>query len=98
MITDERKAAVDSLSDEELEWEVEKGRASRFQGGLHDYARVQLASRKEARQAENDKATLAVAREAVVAANQAKNATHIGWLVVLVLGVAGLVAQCLGKI
>jgi hypothetical protein len=32
MLTDQRKAAIDNLADDELEYEVARGRASRFKG------------------------------------------------------------------
>jgi len=96
MLTDERKAVVDGLSDDELEFEVTRGRASRFQGDLYDYARAQLVLRKEAKQAATDKAALEVGQANVKATKQNRNATHITWVVALAVGVALVLAQCLG--
>lgn len=103
MLTEKRKAAVDELTDEELEYEVARGRASRFQRELFDYAKVRLQARKDAKQAVAEKAVadvakanLRVAEEGVKVARQSRTATHMGWLAVMVIGVATIVAMCHG--
>jgi hypothetical protein len=103
MLPDDRKASVDNLSDDELGYEVERGRASRFQRELYDYARVQLQARRDGRQlaagqeaVDVAKASVKVAEEGVKVARQNRTATHIGWVVVLGVGVATILVMCTG--
>ena len=94
MLTDERKAAVDSLTDDELEDEVGRGRASRLQGELYDYARTQLYRRDEAKRTATAQASIQIAQDGVRVAKQTRNATHIAWVVVLAVGIATVVTMC----
>lgn len=71
MLTEQRKGTVNCLTDEELEIEVSRGRASRFQRELFDYAKAQLTIRKESKQAELSQRQLEVAK-------QTKTAVHLG--------------------
>ncbi len=89
MLTEQRKNTVNGLSNEELEIEVSRGRASRFQGELFDYAKAQLSIRKETKQDELSRRQLEVAKKT-------KTATHLGWIVAAGVGVALVVAQCAG--
>lgn len=63
MLEDERKSSVHALSDDELRYEVARGRASRFQGALYDYAKFELKRRDEEKRAVAGKATFAVAEQ-----------------------------------
>lgn len=103
MLIDERKAAVDSLTDDELDIEVARGRTSRFQEELFDYARVRQQARRDAEQAAADKAALDVAKanvrvaeQAVKVAEQSRTGTHLGWVAAVLVGVATIVATCHG--
>ena len=90
MLTDERKAVVDHLSDDELELEVKKGRRSRFQGEAYDYARVSLTRRKESAQK-------AAHKEVVAIQQQNRNATRMAWIVALLVGIAAVLINFLGR-
>lgn len=76
MLTEERKAKVRALTDDDLEFEVNRGRASRFQNELFDFAKTELTRRKAAKREANETASLTTAKDGV---------KWTRWLVILTL-------------
>ena len=85
MLTDEREKIVDDLSDEQLAFDVERGRSSRFQGDLLDYARTQLKLRTAAKQAAVADRGQQTAELSLNVAKQTKNITVWGIVIAVVL-------------
>ena len=85
MLIDERKKIVDDLSDEQLAFDVERGRFSRFQGDLLDYARTQLKLRMAAKQAAVTDRGQQTAELSLTVAKQTKNITVWGIVIAVVL-------------
>lgn len=63
MLEEERKAVIHALSDDDLRYEVERGRVSRFQGALYDYAKTDLLRRNEEKRTKEASASLILAKE-----------------------------------
>lgn len=97
MLTPERKAAVDALSDDELAYEIQRGRASRFQRELYDYAVVQHEQRQQAKADAAQQVTLQVAQEGLSASKSQARHTLIAWVVAAVLGAVTLYLTFRGK-
>ena len=97
MLTDEQRANIEALSDEELDFELARGSASRFQREKFDYLRAVREQRQQqavdAAQAE----ALKVAQEGVEATRSATRWTTAGWIVAGVISVAGIVAAALSS-
>ena len=85
MLTDERKAIVDALADDDLTYEVRRGRDSRFQGDLYVYAQKQLEGRQLAKQEQRDQEQLKVAKESRDATRLGARGTWVAIIVGLVL-------------
>lgn len=97
MLTPERRAAVDGLSDDELAGEIQRGRASRFQRELYDYAVVQHEQRQQAKADAAQHDTLQVAQEGLSASKSQARHTLIAWVVAAVLGAVTLYLAFKGK-
>ena len=67
MLNDEQRANIEALSDEELEFELSRGSASRFQREKFDYLKVVRGKRKLASADAAQAAALTVAQEGVAA-------------------------------
>jgi hypothetical protein len=92
MLTDDRKAIVDALAEVDLIYEVNRGRASRFQGELYEYAKTCLEVGRQTRQEEQAAKHLKVAEET-------KNATRWGTIftaIAAVIAVVVALSQCSG--
>ena len=85
MLTDERKAIVDALTDDELAYEVNRGRTSRFQGDLYNYARTIWEGRQRAKQEQRESDHLTVAKESRDATRWGAHGTWIAIVVTLIL-------------
>ena len=86
-LTEDRKAIVDALTEDQLAYEVKRGRESRFQRELYCYAQTRLESLRLAKQEAYDKEHLKVAK-------QAKNVNKWG-VTVTAIGVVVAVAAAL---
>ena len=95
MLTDEHRAAVEALSDEELEFEFARGSASRFQREKFDHLKVVQGQRKQASADAAQAATLKVTQDGVAAARSGTRWATADWIVVGVIAVAGTVATAL---
>jgi hypothetical protein len=85
MLTPESRARIEALNDEELAYEVQRGRESRFQREKYDYLKVLHAQRVQAKADAGAAETLEVAKAAT-------RETRIGWIVALIVGVASVLA------
>lgn len=93
MLTPERRTAVDSLSDDDLAYEVQRGRASRFQRELYDYAVVQHEQRQQAKADAAQQAAATIAQAGVDATKASTGQTRIAWIVAAVIGVVTIIAM-----
>lgn len=89
MLEEERKATIHALSDEDLRYEVERGRASRFQGALYDYAKTDLLRRDEEKRVKEASASLDVAKEN-------RDWTRWAVIVAMVAIAVSILAKCAG--
>lgn len=84
MLTEDRKDKVRTLSDEELELQVNRAQTSVFQGELYDFAKTELARRKDAKREAHEAASLSVAKES--------SKWTLWGVIVTLLGIAVVVA------
>ncbi|MFZ5523561.1 MAG: hypothetical protein ACOY9D_05700 [Pseudomonadota bacterium] len=92
-LTEDRKAIVDALTEDELAYEVKRGRASRFQRELYDYAQTRLESSQQAKQEAHDREHLKVAKQTKDVNKWGVSVTAIG----VVVAVAVALSQCVMK-
>jgi hypothetical protein len=95
MLTDEQRASIEALSDEELEFELARGSASRFQREKFDYLKVVRGQRQQASADAVQAAALKVARDGVAATRSSTRWATAGWIVAAVMAVAGIVVAAL---
>ncbi|MGA4212519.1 hypothetical protein ACI2UO_11675 [Ralstonia nicotianae] len=96
MLTDQQRASINALSDEELEYRLARGSASRFQRDRCAYLRVLRSQRLQARADAAQAAALKVAQDDGAAAT--RSGTHwaiAGWIVAGVIAGSGIVAVAL---
>jgi hypothetical protein len=92
MLTDEQRANIEALSDEELEFELTRGSASRFQREKFDYLKVVRERRQQANADAARAAALKVAQDGVAATRSGTRWATAGWIVASLIAVAGIVA------
>ena len=90
MLTEEQRARIEALTDDELELEFARGRASRFQREKFDYLKVVLDQRKQARIDATSTAALKVAQEGVRATKDGTRWATTGWVVTGLIAVAAI--------
>jgi len=95
MLTDKQRASIEALSDEELEFELARGSASRFQREKFDYLKVVRGQRQQAIADTAQAAALKVAQEGVAATRSGTRWATAGWIVAGVITVAGIAATAL---
>lgn len=95
MLTDEQRASIEALSDEELEFELARGSASRFQREKFAYLRVVREQRQHQAVDAAQAAALKVARDGVAATKSGTRWATVGWIVTGVILVATLIATAL---
>jgi len=92
MLSPEHRATIEKLSDAELEFELARGPASRFQREKFDYLEVESEKRKQAKAAADQTDQLQVAREGVRATERGTFRATVGWIVGAVIAVAAIAA------
>ena len=92
MLTDEQRANIEALSDEELTHELARGSSSRFQREKFDYLKVVRRQRQQADADAGQTATLKIAQDGVAATRSGTQWATAGWIVASVIAVAGIVA------
>jgi hypothetical protein len=97
MLTDEQRADIEALSDEELEFELARGSASRFQREKFDYLKVARGQRQQANADAAQAAALKVALDGVAATRSGTRWATVGWIVAGVIAVAGIAAAVLSS-
>ena len=95
MLTDEHRASIEELSDEDLELEFARGSASRFQREKFDYLKMVREKRQQANADAAQAAALKVAQDGVAATRSGTRWATAGWIVASVIAVAGIVAAAL---
>lgn len=97
MLTDEQRASIEALSDDELTFEIARGSASRFQREKFDYLKVVREQRQQEAVHSAQSAALKVALDDVAATRSGTRWATAGWIVAGVIAVAGIVASALSK-
>lgn len=95
MLTDEQRASIEALSDEELEFELARGSASRFQREKFAYLKVVREKRQQEAADAAQAAALKVALDGVAATRSGTRWATAGWIVAGAIAVAGIVAAAL---
>jgi hypothetical protein len=95
MLTDEQRATLEALSDEELEFEFARGSASRFQREKFDHLKVVWGQRQQASADAAQAAALKAAQDGVAATRSGTQWATAGWIVAGVIAVAGIVTTAL---
>jgi hypothetical protein len=87
-LTEDRKAIVDALTEHGLTYEVNRGRESRFQKELYDYAKTRLESLHQAKQEAHDREQLMMAKQTKEVNKWSVVATLIGIVVTVVVALS----------
>jgi hypothetical protein len=95
MLTNEQRANIEVLSDEELAFELARGASSRFQREKFDYLKVVREQRQQKASDATRAAGHKVAQASVAATKSGTRWATAGWIVACGVAVAGLVAAAL---
>lgn len=95
MLTDEQRATIEALSDDELKFELARGSASRFQREKFDYLQVVREQRQQQAANAAQAAALKATLDSVAATRSGTRWATVGWIVAGVISVAGIVAAAL---
>ncbi len=76
MLSDEAKRAIDALSIDELQLEINKNNRSRFQGDNYAYLKTRLVIAEQKKQAEHRQQDIAHKEEELTLAMEANQISH----------------------
>lgn len=95
MLNDQQRALINALSDEELEYEIARGSASRFQREKYDYLNVVRSQRLQANIRAEQATALKVAQDSVAATRSSTKWATVGWIIASAIAVAGIVVAAI---
>ncbi|UCU95767.1 hypothetical protein [Hydrogenophaga taeniospiralis] len=95
MLNEDQRISIESLSDVELEYELARGSASRFQREKFDYLRVVHERRQQAFAEATQAAVLDATRDGVAATKSGIRWATTGWIVVAAVTIIGVVVAAL---
>lgn len=95
MLDEDQRKGIESLSDVELEYELARGSASRFQREKFDYLRVVHKQRQQEFAEASQAAVLEATREGVAATKSGTRWATTGWIVLAAITIIGVVVAAL---
>jgi hypothetical protein len=97
MLTDDQRAKIEALSDEELEFELARGSASRFQREKFDYLKVVRGQRQQARADAAQATAIKIAQDGVAATRSGIRWATAGWIVAGIIAIVSIAVAFLAK-